>query len=860
MPSATATGIRDTANRLFALFALFLASCGADKVPLDKLYAEGYREFESGNLSAAKALAEDGLRQAQETHQQGWTWAFEVLDAEVLVGQRQITAALGRLDAGLSADRPRDVVLARALMTRGYARCHTPDGENAPARAQADLETAERIAEDLGNSRVVAEVTLRRGTCAALQADLATAEALFRKTMETAERQGFRLIEAKAAGNLGNLRINASEYDDAVRWLRRSETLASGLAAGGLRARNLGRLGWCYYRLGDYERAIQVLSEAETLTQKLGYEGDRMVVLENLGQTLQRQGDYARANRSYARAATIAQELEDQNEAAETLADIQTTRAALALERGNYDEAASRAEEALRIQIEHRFFAGQRPTTLLLGEIRERTLLLLGEIRERRGELPQAAARYHEVIALPNVKPDMVWEAHAALARLYARDHRPAEAESEYRKAFALMETSLARLLEVEHQLPFFSSLDRFYDDYVDFLVGQGRTAEALRVADESRARLLHVRLQGTGSVPGHQIDYPRLARDSKALLLFYSTAADRSFLWAVSADGIRLIPLPGEKTLSALVSSYQQRILNSRDPLAEAAPEGAELYRLLVQPVATAMASAERVILVSDGPLNPLNFETLIVPGSRSHYLIEDATLARTPSLRLLQVENASPPARARSLLVFGDPVPPDPEFPVLPFAGKEVASIAELFEPANRLVYSGQQATPSAYRNSDPKRFAYLHLAAHAQANSVVPLDSAVVLSADANAYKLYARDVVAVPLHAELVTLSTCRSAGTRTFSGEGLVGLSWAFLSAGSKRVVGGLWPVEDASTAELMTHLYRQLAAGADPIAALRQAKLDLLHSGTAYRKPYYWAPFVIYTSRLAGHARASATV
>jgi CHAT domain-containing protein len=172
-------------------------------------------------------------------------------------------------------------------------------------------------------------------------------------------------------------------------------------------------------------------------------------------------------------------------------------------------------------------------------------------------------------------------------------------------------------------------------------------------------------------------------------------------------------------------------------------------------------------------------------------------------------------------------------------------------LFKSGNRLVYSGQQATPSAYRDADPKRFTYLHLAAHAQANSVVPLDSAVVLSADASAYKLYARDVVTVPLHAELVTLSTCRSAGTRTFSGEGLVGLSWAFLSAGAKRVVGGLWPVEDASTAELMTHLYRQLAAGAEPIAALRLAKLELLHSDTAYRKPYYWAPFVIYTSRLA---------
>jgi CHAT domain-containing protein len=401
---------------------------------------------------------------------------------------------------------------------------------------------------------------------------------------------------------------------------------------------------------------------------------------------------------------------------------------------------------------------------------------------------------------------------------------------------------------EPEHQLPFIANMGRFYDDYVDFLVAQGRTADALRVADESRARLLRERLRGTGAVPGHPVDYPRLARKANALLLFYSIAPERSFLWAVTADGITLVRLPGEKALSADVAAHQRLILSSRDPLDEAAPEATALYRLLVEPVASAMTSKARVIIVSDGPLEQLNFETLVVPDLRPHYLIEDAVLARTPSLRLLQTESPSSPARERSLLVLGDPVSADPEFPMLPFAGKEVASIAALFEPEHRRILTGVRAIPSAYRNADPQRFAYIHLAAHAQANSVVPLDSSVVLSADAGEYKLYARDVIAVPLNAELVTLSTCRSAGARTFSGEGLVGLSWAFLSAGGKRVIGGLWPVEDASTAELMTDLYRRIASGAEPVAALRQAKLALLHSDTAYRKPYYWAPFVVYVS------------
>lgn len=849
MSTLTAIGIR---NAAIALLALLLAACGSDRVSLGEIYSDGYRKLESGDLRAAKILAEDGLKQAKSTGNESWIWAFEVLDTEILVGQRSITTELlKRLDAGLSVKRPRDRVLVRALMARGLAHCLAPMNEKNPdtdklaretARAQTDLETAEHIAGALRSPRLATEVMLRRGTCHALHGDNAAADEVFRKTMDAAQRQGFRLIEAKAAGNIGNLRIRSAEYDDAVRWLRRSEELMAGITAGATRARNLGRLGWCYYLLGDYERAIQVLPEAEVLMRELDLAGDHWIVLQNLGRTLQGLGDHARASQSYARAAAIAQSLENKEGSAQALAGIQAARAALAFERGNYSEATFRAEEALRIQIAHQ----------LMTE-RQRTLLLLGEIWERREEWPRAAAFYHQVIGISTSESDPIWAAYAGLARLHARGHRPAEAEAAYRKAFALMDRSLAQLLEPEHQLPFIANMNRFYDDYVDFLIAQGRTVEALHVADESRARLLRERLRGTGFVPGRTIDYPRLARDSNALLLFYSIAPERSLLWAITADGISLVPLPGEKKLGALVAAHQRLILNSRDPLDEASPEAAELYRWLIQPVTAAMTSKERVIIVSDGPLEQLNFETLVVPGARSHYLIEDAVLARTPSLRLLQARASPSPRGERSLFALGDPLSPDPQFPGLPFAGKEVASIAALFDPENRLIHTGSGAIPSAYRNADPERFTYIHLAAHAQANSVVPLDSAVVLSSDGSAYKLYARDVIAIPLNAELVTISTCRSAGTRTFSGEGMVGLSWAFLSAGAKRVVGGLWPVEDASTAELMTDLYRRLAAGTEPDSALRQAKLTMLHSDTAYRKPYYWAPFVIYISRVTDH-------
>jgi len=100
---------------------------------------------------------------------------------------------------------------------------------------------------------------------------------------------------------------------------------------------------------------------------------------------------------------------------------------------------------------------------------------------------------------------------------------------------------------------------------------------------------------------------------------------------------------------------------------------------------------------------------------------------------------------------------------------------------------------------------------------------------------------------PLDADLVTVSACRSAGERTYSGEGLVGFAWAFLRAGARRVVAGLWDVDDRSTARLMDELYGGLQAGRTPARSLRDAKLALIREGGPLASPYYWGPFQLFT-------------
>jgi CHAT domain-containing protein len=159
----------------------------------------------------------------------------------------------------------------------------------------------------------------------------------------------------------------------------------------------------------------------------------------------------------------------------------------------------------------------------------------------------------------------------------------------------------------------------------------------------------------------------------------------------------------------------------------------------------------------------------------------------------------------------------------------------------------FEGERASPAAFKGAAPDRFTAIHFTSHAVANTESPLDSAVILSGTGTGAKLYARDVAATELSAELVTVSACRSAGERAYSGEGLIGFAWAFLRAGSRRVIAGLWDVDDQSTAGLMEALYGRLAAGDPPARALREAKLAMLRQGGRLARPYYWAPLQLFT-------------
>jgi CHAT domain-containing protein len=141
-------------------------------------------------------------------------------------------------------------------------------------------------------------------------------------------------------------------------------------------------------------------------------------------------------------------------------------------------------------------------------------------------------------------------------------------------------------------------------------------------------------------------------------------------------------------------------------------------------------------------------------------------------------------------------------------------------------------------------------LHIATPGLLNAERPQFTGLVLTLVGNKSEdgfLRTDEVFNLRLSSPLVMLSACETGLGKEKRGEGVMGLTRAFMYAGAPTVGVSLWSVADRSTAELMADFYkRYLGAGnaASPSAAIREAQLAMI-GGKKYSAPFYWAPFVL---------------
>ena len=813
-----------------ALLATTLANFAACDRPGDKqlLFEHARRTFLHGDLKQSQGEAHRQCERFRNSSPE-WAWKFRILEAESLMWRGMSRDALALLNnQPTPPTATNEVVGMLAIEGVAYARQHSfPEAEHS-------LSQAEQLCSAVVES-ICGSVLRAQGVLAIERGQPAQARKLFEDTLSFARAHGDQFLEATALLNLGASALREDHFDEAIDWMEPADALATSLGAESVALKAVGNLGWAYYNLGDSDRALDLSHDAEKRAVEVGDVFDELSWITNSGYVYAHLRDLPRAQQSYLQALGLAKSIDSKE-------DIYNALRALALvsiESGELEQARKYSDDAITIA---------RADNNRLDELYP--LLVKGMIAARSDDGAEAERIFREVEQDPNANPSLRWRAEHALAQLYEDEGRSDAADRQYRAALATFEAARSSLQRNDSKLPFSTNASRIYDDYVHFLVARGRTDEALRWADYSRARTLAEGLgllaKGSSTEPP-SLNARQMAHRAGGTIFFYWLGEKQSYLWTITSQKTSLFVLPPESQIDAAVQRYRKALVGPQDVLETANADGTALYAMLISPAQRLLPKDAQVFIIPDGSLHSLNFETLLVPGPKPHYWIEDATIADANSLRLLAASHSST-TRAGKLLLIGDAVSPNADYAELPKAGLEIENIEKHFAPAGREVLTRAQATAPAYLQSDPEQFAYIHFVAHGTASRLSPLDSAVILSkasAQEDSFKLYARDIIHHPLHAQLVTISTCYGAGARAYTGEGLVGLSWAFLRAGAHNVIGALWEVSDASTPQLMDELYDELKQGRTPRAALRSAKLSLLHSD-GFRKPFYWAPFQLY--------------
>lgn len=391
----------------------------------------------------------------------------------------------------------------------------------------------------------------------------------------------------------------------------------------------------------------------------------------------------------------------------------------------------------------------------------------------------------------------------------------------------------------------------------------------------------------------------------SDDILLEFSLGDERSHLWMVTPNSFQAFELPGRRTIEAssvevykAVTTRQQLGAQTGSAVEEAdklfSQKAPELSKMLFSQVATQLGN-KRLLLVTEGKLQLVPFDALpaldapVESGAPPKWLIADHEIIQLPSIATLRAiraaEKKNPDAADKIAAVIADPVFARTDARVqnsslapavasaadetrpestqraleslrsggparLTHSSEEADAIAKAAPRGTTMIVKGFDATRETALTAPLGEYQIVHFATHGFLDSEHPELSSIVLTmVDKNGVEkngvMPLHDIYNMDLSAELTVLSACQTALGKDIKGEGFVGLTHSFISAGSRSVVASLWKVDDRATAVLMEDLYQSmLQEGRSPAAALRAAKLKVMQD-KRWNNPYFWAGFVV---------------
>ena len=356
--------------------------------------------------------------------------------------------------------------------------------------------------------------------------------------------------------------------------------------------------------------------------------------------------------------------------------------------------------------------------------------------------------------------------------------------------------------------------------------------------------------------------------------ILEYEITNEKTIIWVISREEItsQIITINSEELRNLIIDfrkalTLDEKFLKKHRTWAERIEEtdkmSQRLYDILFKPIRKFLHKGDLLYIIPDNELFYIPFAAL--KSNEGKYIIEDFDLAYAPSGSILNIchsrnKHKIDPEKDNILLI-GNPTISEtildafPALKPLTEAENEVREISEILP--NSLLLVGAEAREKKIRG-EIEKFEIIHFATHSLVDERMPMYSSIVLNASRR-YRddltienpddglLMLLEIFSLDLsRSKLITLSSCETGLGKLLNGEGIIGLSRAFIYAGSPSILASLWKVKDRPTSLLVQGFYSHIKNNnISKARALKNAQLQLISSDAKYRHPFFWSSFII---------------
>jgi tetratricopeptide (TPR) repeat protein len=717
----------------------------------------------------------------------------------------------------------------------------------------------------------------------------------YQPALDIFQNVGDKRGECAVLTNIGVVHDSLGLYQPALTYFQQALTINREIGSQSGEGTDLSKIGHVHYNLGHYQQALDYYQQALTIHRTLGNKAEEGMVLNQLGTVYTQLQRYQSALQAYQQALTIHRNIgsADLWIAQRGLASVEVYLKQMEAAITHYGQALNNIEKlrAGLAEKEHKLSFMQDKLEVYDEFM---TLLQILHLQHPQKGYAQKALETFERKQGRGFLEEM---GQSGIRRFAGLPQSIIEQEQKIIQQYTKIQTDLVReksqlaqnrtlIKTLTQRLETLNLSDQVFQQEIE---AQYPNYAALKYPQPVTLDMLQNQVLQTGE-----------------RLLVYNVMKNQTVLWIIGPTQFALFTLPITEDSVGEQVAYLRMLIQNQLP--ELAPESFLLYQNLIPATAhQLLAGAKTLYIVPTGPLYGLPFETLVRPknNQKPHYLIQDYAIIYLSSASLLKILRDTSARRnvktSKLLLAFANPVYPpcektrpnislpnpetfplapevstfpaqeatemvnlnelrtraylktlgQPCFPALPETAAEATTIAALFKGADNALYLGPQASRRTVFALNDKGelddYRYLLFAVHGiLPNEVKEIEQpALVLSNPLTEGYLTMADAFQLQLNADFINLSACNTGRGENIRGEGIMGLTRAFMYAGTSAISVSLWAVESLSAKKLSIGIFANLKADYQVAEALRQIKLQML-SQTDYRHPFYWAPFVVY--------------